>query len=347
MFWKRRLFIGFGLVISIGIITLTSATTRAQSSLADDYREAAGRVIGAAMTDVEGWEKLEHLTIDIGHRLSGSSGLERAIDWAFDRMKREELHVQKLPVKVPHWVRGEESARLLAPVERALPILGLGLSVGTPAAGINAHVVAVTSFDELDALGREKVEGKIVLFAVPWMGYGHTVRYRSAGASRAAALGAVAALVRSATGRSLSTPHTGAMRYDETFPKIPAAAVTVEDAEWMRLAIDHGQDVRVHLSMGAQMLPDADSFAVCDFALHRKDAHRHFFPFSDWRFQSPVSYWDPRHYGGIVTTIEMVVVVAGAVVLFKQCPGRGPRAFLGLILLCYAVYIGYALVVWA
>ena len=87
--------------------------------------------------------------------------------------------------------------------------------------------------------------------------------------------------------------------------------------------------------------------AVCDFALHRKDAHRHFFPFSDWRFQSPVSYWDPRHYGGIVTTIEMVVVVAGAVVLFKQYPGRGPRVFLGLILLCYAFYIGYALVVWA
>jgi len=87
--------------------------------------------------------------------------------------------------------------------------------------------------------------------------------------------------------------------------------------------------------------------AVCDLALHREDAHRHFFPFSDWRFQSPVSYWDPRHYGSIVSTIEMVVVVVGAVVLFRQYPGRGPRIFLGLILACYTFYIGYALVVWA
>ena len=85
--------------------------------------------------------------------------------------------------------------------------------------------------------------------------------------------------------------------------------------------------------------------AVCDLALHREDAHRHFFPFSDWRFQSPVSYWDPRYYGGIVTTIEMVVVVVGVVVLFKQYSGRGPRVFLGLILGCYTFYIGYALVV--
>ncbi len=254
MFWKTLLSIGLGLGLG------TASVLRAQSSLADDYREAAGRVIGAAMTDVEGFEKLEHLTIDIGHRLSGSSGLERAIDWAFERMEREGLQVRRLPVKVPHWVRGEESARLVAPVERALPILGLGLSVGTPEGGITAPVVAVTSFEELEALGREKVEGKIVLYAVPWMGYGRTVRYRSAGASRAAALGAVAALVRSATGRSLSTPHTGALRYDETLPKIPAAAVTVEDAEWMRLAIEHGQDVRVQLSMSARMLPDADSF---------------------------------------------------------------------------------------
>ncbi len=198
MFWKT--------LLSIGLSLATPCAARAQSSLADDYREAAGRVIGAAMTDVEGFEKLEHLTIDIGHRLSGSFGLERSIDWAFDRMEREELHVRKLPVKVPHWVRGEESARLITPVERPLPILGLGLSVGTPAGGITAPVVAVTSFEELEALGREKVEGKIVLYAVPWMGYGRTVRYRSAGASRAAALGAVAALVRSATGRRLDTP---------------------------------------------------------------------------------------------------------------------------------------------
>lgn len=232
----------------------------AEDQLTEKYREAAGRIIGAAMTDVEGWEKLEHLTTEVGARLSGSTQLETAITWAADRMEEEGLVVRKLPVKVPHWVRGNETARVVAPVDKPISILGLGLSVGTPEGGLTASVVSVTSFEELEALGRDRVEGKIVLYAVPWMGYGRTVRYRGAGASRAAALGAVAALVRSATGRSLYTPHTGAMRYDESQPKIPAAAVTVEDAEWMHRMVQSGHDVRVHLEMEAHMLPDADSF---------------------------------------------------------------------------------------
>ena len=88
-------------------------------------------------------------------------------------------------------------------------MLGLGMSVGTPKEGITAPVVVVRSFEELTALGREKVEGKIVAFAPDWEGYGRTVRFRSSGASAAAKLGAVAALVRSATGRSIASPHTG------------------------------------------------------------------------------------------------------------------------------------------
>ncbi|MCZ6691290.1 MAG: M20/M25/M40 family metallo-hydrolase [Planctomycetota bacterium] len=252
MLWQR-------LTLSTLVVVLPAAAL-AQESLTDRYREPAGRILGAALTDIEGWGKLEYLTTEIGHRLSGSASLERAIDWAHERMEAEGLRVRKIPVKVPHWVRGEESATLVAPVKRALPMLGLGMSVGTPEGGITASVVAVRNFDELDALSREDVEGKIVLYAVEWQGYGGTVRYRGAGPSRAAAKGAVAALVRSATGRSLNTPHTGALRYDEKHPQIPAAAVTVEDAEWMRRMIDRGHDVRVHLEMGARMLPDADSF---------------------------------------------------------------------------------------
>ncbi len=86
--------------------------------------------------------------------------------------------------------------------------------------------------------------------------------------------------------------------------------------------------------------------AVCDLSLHHNDAHRHFFPFSEWRFASPVSYWDPLHYGAIVSSIEIVVVILGAVWLFKQYPAKGPRIFLAFILACYVLYIVYALVVW-
>ncbi|NIM00134.1 MAG: peptidase M28 family protein, partial [Acidobacteria bacterium] len=144
----------------------------------------------------------------IGHRLSGSEALEKAISWAAETMRAEGLEVRLQPVQVPRWVRGKESLTVVSPRERELRILGLGNSVGTPAGGITAPVVVVGSFDELEALGRENVEGKIVVYAVEWEGYGRTVQYRSRGASRAAALGAVAALTRSATGNSLNTPHT-------------------------------------------------------------------------------------------------------------------------------------------
>jgi hypothetical protein len=247
------------IIVSIALVSaLASAEER---NLTESYRETAGRILGAALTDDLGYQKLAHLTTAIGNRLSGSSGLERAIDWAYASMTDEGLdNVRKLPVSVPHWVRGREHARVVSPVVKDLAILGLGLSVGTSGGTLRAPVVAVSSFEELDRLGRDGVEGKIVLYAVPWMGYGRTVAYRSSGASRAAALGAVAALVRSATGRSLYTPHTGALRYDETAPKIPAAAVTVEDAAWMARLVAAGERVEVELEMGAELLPDATSY---------------------------------------------------------------------------------------
>src|SRR5206468_21357 len=136
------------------------------------------------------------------------------IEWAAAEMKKAGLeNVQTPPVKVPKWIRGKESAVMLAPVQKPLTMIGLGMSVGTPAAGITADVVAVNTFDQLTALGRDKIAGKIVLFNPTWEGYGQTVVYRSSGASRAAQLGAVAVLVRSMTDHSLQTPHTGALGY--------------------------------------------------------------------------------------------------------------------------------------
>lgn len=234
----------------------------ADSGLAEKYRAPAGALLGAALTDTEGWDKLAYLTTVIGHRLSGSKQLEQAIEWAAGRMREEGLAVTVQPVKVPHWVRGEESAEIVSPVQRQLAILGLGGSVGTPPEGITAPVLVVESFEELEALDPAQVKGKIVAYSVPWMGYGKTVAYRGAGASRAAKLGAVAVLVRSATGHSLATPHTGVLRYAADQPKIPAAAMTVETAEWLKQMKKLGREVRVRLRMDAATLPEADSANV-------------------------------------------------------------------------------------
>ncbi len=167
------------------------------------------------------------------------------------------------PVRVPRWVRGRESATMVEPGPQALSMLGLGRSIGTKKGGITAPVVAVKSFDELTALPAEAVQGHIVLYNVSFTTYGKTVRYRSRGANEASRRGAVAALVRSVGPASLRTPHTGNMAaYKDSFPRIPAAAVTIEDAEMMQRLLDRGQRVRVRLEMEGDTLPDGPSHNV-------------------------------------------------------------------------------------
>lgn len=230
---------------------------------ADQYRETANKLIDAALADDGGLKRLEYLCYRIGNRLSGSQSLERAIAWSTEEMKNAGLaNVRTIPVKVPHWVRGRESAEMLEPLAKPLFMLGLGGSIATPPEGITADVVAVSTFDELEKLGRRAVEGRIVLFDAPFVTYDKTVEYRMEGASRAARLGAVAALVRSITPRSLRDPHTGMMRYTVTDPKIPTAAVSIEDAMWIHRLTQDGQRVRVRLKMEAHFEPDADSADV-------------------------------------------------------------------------------------
>jgi Zn-dependent M28 family amino/carboxypeptidase len=151
---------------------------------------------------------------------------------------------------------------MLEPVNKPLTMIGLGMSVGTPKDGITGDVVAVSSFDELNALGRAKVEGKIVLLNPEWAGYGQTVTYRTNGPSAAAKLGAKAVLVRSMTGSSLQTPHTGATQYADGVPKIPAAALSVEDAAMIQRLTKSGTPVQVRLNMEAHQEADADSHNV-------------------------------------------------------------------------------------
>jgi hypothetical protein len=251
------------LAVALAFLLPLAPSATAEEDPALRYRETAGRILGRALVDEGAWAKLEHLTTRIGHRLSGSPGLDRAIAWAHEGMKAEGLEGVRLQaVTVPRWVRGREWARVVSPAPRELPMLGLGMSVGTPKEGITAPVVVVRSFEELRALGRGKVEGKIVAFAPDWEGYGRTVRFRGSGASVAAGLGAVAVLVRSATGRSLASPHTGSLAYDAGAPRIPAAAITVEDAEWLRRMTAADEAVTVSLYMEARLEDDADSANV-------------------------------------------------------------------------------------
>ncbi len=232
-------------------------------TLAETYHDAADKLIDAALADNDGYAKLSYLCDRIGNRLGGSAGLEKAIAWAAEQMKRDGLeHVVTPRVKVPHWIRGNERASILEPVNRPLTILGLGGSVATPKGGITTLVVPVANFDEMDRKGRAAIQGKIVLFNVPYEGYGRTVVYRHAGASRAAKLGAVAVLIRSVTPISLQSAHTGAMEYAEDAPKIPAAAVTIENALLIQRLSDSGEKVQVHLEMEAKTLPEADSSNV-------------------------------------------------------------------------------------
>jgi len=239
------------------------AATSAYAATAGEYKVTANNLIDAALADDAGLNRLEYLCYRIGNRVSGSESLNTAIAWAAGEMKNAGLaNVRTIPVKVPHWVRGRESAEMLEPLEKPLFMLGLGGSIATPDGGITAEVVAVSNFEELEKLGRKGVEGKIVLYDAPFVKYGETVVYRSTGASRAARLGAVAALVRSITPRSLRDPHTGAMNYSATDPKIPSAAVSVEDAMWIHRLTQTGQKVRVRLSMEGHLEPDADSADV-------------------------------------------------------------------------------------
>jgi len=235
------------------------AAQQAATPIADSYRAVAQRIISGALADSTAWNRTAELTDTFGHRLSGSKALEDALDWILAQMRRDGLeNVRGEPVTVPHWVRGEESATLVSPRRVKLHMLGLGRSVGTPANGITAPVLVVTSYDDLTRRAAE-AKGKIVLFDVPFTNYGETVRYRGGAASAAAKVGAVAALIRSVASYSLQSPHTGSMSYDTTVRKIPAAALSVEDAMMLHRMSDRGQQVVVSLRMNARMLPDAQS----------------------------------------------------------------------------------------
>src|SRR4051812_19156808 len=170
-------------LLCASVAASTDALRPGDAAWLDRYREPAARLIGESMSSTFAWDRLALLGDTFGNRLSGSPSLDAAIQWAAAEMKKDGLeNVHTEPVKVPHWVRGRESAEIVGPQPRPLVMLGLGNSVGTPPDGVEADVLVVHSFDELDAAGT-RVKGRIVLFNVPFTTYGETVQFRTAGPS--------------------------------------------------------------------------------------------------------------------------------------------------------------------
>jgi carboxypeptidase Q len=260
--------------IVLGLMEAPSLPVHADSPastqpVSKQYEDAAKKIINAALAGNDAWKKMEELCDSIGHRISGSESLEKAIAWAQAAMKadgQENVHAE--PVMIPRWVRGEESITMIAPRRYTVAMLGLGGSVGTPAEGITAEVLVVGDEKELEAAG-DKAKGRIVLFNNPMQkydpdkgsGYGTTVRFRHKGAQLTSKQGAVACLVRSVTARSLRSPHTGAMEYSDAKVKIPAAAISTEDADMIARLSARGQIVKLRMKMAAKeegLVPSAN-----------------------------------------------------------------------------------------
>jgi carboxypeptidase Q len=232
----------------------------------------------AALTSDYAWRQVAHLANNIGPRLSGSAQAQKAVEYVAGELKTLGLEVQLEKVMVPHWVRGDETASLVQfpgqgpGTTQKVVLTALGGSVATPPDGLTAEVAVVRDFDELKSLGKEKIEGRIVVFnhafdrrmaEQGWGGeaYGEAVVYRSDAPSAAARLGAVAVLIRSVGNAAYRLPHTGLTTYATDAPKIPAAALAEEDADLIAALVPQGA-VRLHLVLTPKELPDAVSYNV-------------------------------------------------------------------------------------
>jgi carboxypeptidase Q len=236
------------------------------------------RLQQAALNSDYAYRQVAHLANNIGPRLSGSAQAAKAVEYVASELKAIGCEVQLERAMVPHWVRGEETAALVqfpgqaANTTQKVVLCALGPSVATPPNGIEAEVITVRNFDELKTLPRNKVAGKIVVFNYPFdkqmaaegrggEAYGEAVVYRADGPAAAARQGAVACLIRSVGGADFRLPHTGQTDYTNDAPKIPAGAITAEDADLIADLVRQGP-VRMKLVLTPQQLPDVESYNV-------------------------------------------------------------------------------------
>ncbi|GAB3503190.1 M28 family peptidase [Spirosoma knui] len=231
------------------------------------------KIYNEALANGKSYEWLRYLTKQVGPRLSGSAGAQKAVDWTKQVMEQQGFdRVFLQEVMVPHWVRGakEEAFIRIGKQKTTVPIAALGGSVATNAKGVEAGVIEVKNFPELRALGAEKVKGKIVFFNRPmdptklntFEAYGGAVDQRANGATEAAKLGAIGVLVRSMTNVHDDNPHTGGMRYGTGVPLIPAAAISTNGADLLSKSLQENPSLTFYFKQNCETLPDAKSYNV-------------------------------------------------------------------------------------
>lgn len=259
----RSLFLSAFICIAVSSFAQTSADV-----------ETFRRIADVVLTNGKAYENLRFLCKQVGPRLSGSPGAEKSVRETFRMMKEmgaDTVYLQ--PCMVPHWVRGAKENAVLVNAggqTMELNVCALGNSVGTGKAGIKAEVVEIRSFKQLDSLGEKGIKGKIVFYNYPmnaafvetFRAYGDAGQFRGRGPSMAAKYGAVGVMVRSLASNIDDYPHTGATNYNDSFPKIPAIAVSTRHAEYVSNELKKKSGLQLYFRTECEMLPDVQSYNV-------------------------------------------------------------------------------------
>jgi hypothetical protein len=250
-------------IITTLCVLSVSQFSHAQIQNANTDSAMIATIYNEVMLHGECYENLRYLCKSIGHRLAGSESAQKAIDWGKLTLEKSAAdNVFLMPVEVPHWTRGgfEYGGYTFSGVQKEVALTALGGSVGTEGKRISAEVVEVKSFEELKALGEEKVRGKIVFFNKPLdatlintgAAYGGGYPIRGQGPSEAAKLGAVACLIRSLTLADDNYPHTGATNYEEGVKRIPAAALSAVASRQLSQDLKNDPQLKFNLQLSCE-----------------------------------------------------------------------------------------------
>lgn len=234
------------------------------------------KIYNTSLTNGKSYDWLNYLSNQIGSRLSGSLGAERAVIYTKEEL--EKLGLDKVwlqPVMVPRWVRGAKEYAYIETTPgktNTVNICALGGSVPTPSLGIKANVVEVKNFEELEALGKASIEGKIVFYNRPMQAdlistsdaYGGANNQRTKGAQEASKYGAIGVIVRSLNLRLDDLPHTGNMSYGDLplEKRIPAAAISTKDAEILSTMLQLDKNIKLYFKQNCNQLADVQSYNV-------------------------------------------------------------------------------------